>query len=63
MTRIEFCKQIVQAVDNCRSLDNMSDDEIAVVVSSIIAPLEPKDKKRFAKWGQSEHHSTPEDCW
>ena len=63
MNKHEFCKQIVQTVDNCRSLDKMTDDEIAVAISSLISPLAPKDLKRFAGWGIPEHQTTTDKCW
>ena len=63
MTKNELCKQIVQTVDNCRSIDGMSDDEIAVAIEGIITPLQPKDMKRFAAWGHPNQQSTPDKCW
>jgi hypothetical protein len=50
-------------VDNCRTLDSMTDDEIATALEGLIAPLEPKDRKRFSAWGQPEHQTTPDKCW
>ena len=63
MTKQEFCKQIVQTVDNCRSIDKMNDDEIAQELSGLIVTLVPKDKKRFASWGKPEHQTTTDKCW
>jgi len=63
MTKHEFCRQIVQTVDNCRSIDDMSEDEIATALEGLLAPLAPKDRKRFAAWGQTEHQTTPDKCW
>lgn len=63
MTKKEFCRQIVQTVRNCESLDGMNDDEIAKALEGLIAPLAPKDKKRFAAWGKQEHQTTPANCW
>ena len=63
MTKAEFCKQIVQTVDNCRSLGSMTDDEIAKAIEGLIAPLAPKDLKRFAAWGSPEHQTTIDKCW
>ena len=63
MNKDEFCRQIVQTVDNCRSLDKMTDDEIASVLSSLLSTLQPKDLKRFAGWGIPEHRTTADKCW
>ncbi len=63
MTKSEFCKDILQLVDNCRSIDGMSDDQIGRAIESFIAPLAPKDIKGFAKWGHKKQQSTVNDCW
>jgi len=63
MTKHEFCRQIVQTVDNCRRIDDMSDEEIATAIEALISPLTPKDVKRFAVWGKPEHQTTPDKCW
>jgi hypothetical protein len=63
MTKHEFCRQIVQTVDNCRSIDGMSEDEIATALEGLLAPLAPKEMKRFAEWGHPEHQTTPDKCW
>ncbi len=63
MTKHEFCRQIVQTVDNCRSIDGMTEDEIAKALEGLLAPLAPKDRKRFAAWGQPEYQTTPDQCW
>ena len=63
MTKQEFCKQIVQTVRNCESLDLMDDEQIAKALEGLIAPLAPKDMKRFAEWGNPEHQTTIDKCW
>jgi len=63
MTKMEFCKQIVQTVDNCRAIDGMTDLEVAEAVSGLISPLTPKDIKRFAAWGMPHQQSTVDLCW
>lgn len=63
MTKQEFCKQILQLVDNCRSIDDMPEDEIATAISGLIDPLAPKDKKRFAAWGNPDQQTTIDKCW
>jgi len=63
VTKHEFCKQILQTVDNCRSIDGMTDDEIAIAISGLISPLAPKDIKGFAKWGSPEQQAEVDDCW
>jgi hypothetical protein len=63
MTKHEFCKQIVQTVDNCREIDGMTDDEIATAIEGLISTLAPKDMKRFAAWGYPAQVSTVDKCW
>ncbi len=63
MTKIEFCKQIVQTVDNCRAIDGMTDSEVAEAISGLISPLTPIDIKRFAAWGLPAQKSTIDKCW
>jgi len=63
VTKHEFCKQILQTVDNCRSIDGMSDNEIALAISGLISPLAPKDINEFAKWGHPSQQTTVDKCW
>ncbi|PJA24979.1 MAG: hypothetical protein COX57_05825 [Alphaproteobacteria bacterium CG_4_10_14_0_2_um_filter_63_37] len=63
MNKAEFCRQIVQAVDNCRNLDGMTDEEVAVELQQFLSCLEPKDRENFAQWGYPGCRSTPNECW
>lgn len=63
MTQKEFCKQIIQMVDNCRDIDGLTDDELAERLTGLLEHLEPRDRVRFAKWGFPEQKSTPKECW
>jgi predicted DNA-binding transcriptional regulator AlpA len=63
MTKKEFCKQIIQTVDNCSNIDGMTDDDIAEALGGLLAPLSPKDLKRFSMWGKPEQQTTPDNCW
>lgn len=63
MNKREFCRNMVRLVDNCRVIDGMTDEEIAEAMEGLIAPLEPKDKKRFAAWGTPDQQCSVENCW
>ena len=63
MNKIEFCKQILQTVDNCRLIDGMSDDDVAKNIGYLMSPLAPKDMDRFAEWGQLSQQTTVDKCW
>lgn len=63
MTQKEFASQMLQIVDNCREIDNKSNEEIVKELSIFLSVLEPKDRKKFSAWGHEKHRSTPKDCW
>ena len=63
MNKNEFCKQIIQIVDNCREIDNLEDNDIALELEGFLSVLTPKDRRRFAEWGQPKDKTTPDKCW
>jgi hypothetical protein len=63
MTKKEFCKTIVDTIDNMNYIGETDKDKQTEAVMALISPLKPKDLKRFAKWGQPEQQTTPEKCW
>lgn len=62
MTKKEFCKTIVETVDNMNFIGKDKEEQ-AEAVMDLISALAPKDIKRFAKWGQQNQQSTVEECW
>ena len=59
MTKKDLAALIIDAVDNAKF---MNEDPIESV-TAYLSTLEPKDKERFAKWGNSKQQSTMEKCW
>ena len=62
MTKREFCKSIIETIDNMNHI-GVGEDEQVQALMNLIAPLKPKSLKKFAKWGVPEQQSTEEKCW
>lgn len=58
MNKKELAIQIRQTVENAYSSTEAENDII-----DFLDLLEPKDRERFAKWGNKKQQSTIEDCW
>lgn len=54
---------IIQTVDNSRTLNEASDEEIQEKLESLLSVLEPMDLEKFAKWGTMQQQSKVEKCW
>ena len=63
MNKLDFCKNILQTVDNSRLLDGASDDEVVETISILLSTLTPKDTGKFSSWGMPNQQTTPEKCW
>jgi len=63
MTKHEFCKDIVELIDNMNYIGETDKSKQIEAVKALISPLKPKDLKRFAKWGQPHQQTTIDKCW
>jgi hypothetical protein len=62
MTKKILAKTIVEMIDNFRDVGDTETDVVAAV-ESLLDTLQPKEPKRFSKWGQPHEQSTVEECW
>jgi hypothetical protein len=61
MTKENLAKQIIETVNN---YNDAGEPTIALEgVIALLDTLEPRDKERFAKWGQPHEQSTEDECW
>lgn len=63
MTKKDFCKTIVETIDNMNYIGEADKEQQIRAVMALLSPLEPKDKKAFAKWGNPDVQTTPDKCW
>lgn len=61
MTKENLAKQIVETVNN---YNDSGEPTLAMEgVIALLDTLEPRDRERFAKWGQQDEQSTEDECW
>lgn len=61
MTKENLAKNIIETVNNCNEAGEPAITLEGVIV--LLDTLEPRDRERFAKWGQPHEQSTEDECW
>lgn len=62
MTKETFAKQLLETVNNMNYVGE-SDEKKVQAIMMLLAPLQPKNRKRFANWGKPEDQSNENECW